>query len=137
MSVADLVVAGGAVVGAITVLAGAVAWLVRPRVDAWARSLVTVATLHTDQLAPGGDVRENTKAALERLEDLPDLKARLEEIAQHGTALSQHHEGRLAELERWRDLVDRQWGLFEQALVAILGEELHKRLSTTPTDNRS
>lgn len=128
MSAYELLLAAAAGAGALVTLAGILWWLVRPRVDQYARTLVRAASQHSEQLAPGGDVHDNTERAAKALEELPEVRQRLEEVAKRAG-------DQLADIAAWRVTVERRLGLFEQALVAMLGDELKRRLETT--DNRS
>ena len=111
-------------------------WLVKPRVSTWAQGVLTAATLNSAQLAPGGDVHDNAAAAAQAASELPEIRARVEDIAAHGTALSQQHNDQLQKLalwreglEMWREAVDKRLALYEHALLALMGEELSKRIA--------
>lgn len=140
MSPYDFLIAAGAGGGALATLLGIIWWLVRPRVDLWARGMIRAANRNTEQLAPGGAVHDNAAAAAEAVAELPALRERLEEVALHGTELSQRHDAELKDLsrwrdasERWQDTADQRIALLEQALIALLGEELSRRLGREET----
>ena len=126
----------GAYAAALVSLSGLIWWLVKPRVAAWAQGILHAATLHSDQLAPGGDVHDNAATAAQAAAELPEIRARVEDIAAHGTALSQRHTEQInglamwrEGLEMWREAVDRRLSLYEHALLALMGEELSKRIA--------
>ena len=122
--------------GSMATLCGVLWWLVWPRVEEKLEHVAQQATEHTAALAPGSDLRRNAETAAGAAEQLPALVDRLDALEKHGTQLSRQHTHQLQALEIWRTATEHRLGVFEQALLALLGRELGDRLTpTTPEES--
>lgn len=125
----EALLVAGAGAAAITALGVLFWWLAWPRIsdylDSRLAQLVDHAEENAKQLQPGGDVHDYAETAAAAL---PAIQQRLDDIEHHGTELSQQLVDRVTALEAEQLAVTHRLGVFEQALLALLGRELGNRI---------
>lgn len=136
LTIVELVVLAGAVTTALGIVGGAIMWLVRPRVEAWARELVD--SVHSVGAALDdtnrGSTAQHAKQAALAVRDLPDLVQRVDDLVERVDQVAAAQQS----MSAWREDVaedirrmDYRVGSIESAVLALMGPELRRRLDPT------
>lgn len=125
----ELLIQIAAVVGAVATLGGLAWWLVWPRIREGIANVAVAANqpLIRELGTQGPDtLGTNVRRAAQAAEKIPQIQRDIRAIAENQS-----------EIAEWRENTDRRLNAVEQALVALLGQDLKARLfRDDPADDR-
>lgn len=123
MKLYELLIACAALTTALSIIGGALLWLVWPRIRGAIEDVARGQARLEEKLGDKPDtVGRYAKVAAAASSDIPQIKNDVEAIAKSQEGLT-----------KWRERTERRLAALEGILMALMGPELHKRIQDSDT----